>query len=702
MRFGVIACLSLLAGCQDFPAAADGAVEQGEAAVDAAAEPDAVLDPDAAEDASPDPDATPDGARQPDATPDGSVEVDATPDASPEPDATPDASPEPDATPDGSVEPDARADLAVDAALPVLGEDTCNDLDDDGDGLIDEIERPVPQSLTLRFTADSAVFAQDPVVILDGEGNEVARLVGALEAQVVEVQGNRFTLRLEADEDDMTRYGVTIASVEDHLGNRLPGPFPESPHPYAPGLFESPPWIGLDNLGTGGACSRTLGRCVEGVRTCVLGAVDCVGGVLPAPAETCNGVDDDCDGATDEAVAAPPDCANQMGACAGTKKHCVEGEWADCDVEDYAFYQAETDVSACSCTDLDCDGVVDGTPEALLNCTIDDLAGAQGEPGTCVVRGSSVAEEEAYYFDDLVIRAEVTASGLCGFAGGGECGGEGGGCLTLEARSLLIAGELSADGQPGANCGGGGSGGTIRLFADTLRVDGLVHADGGEGAAGPAGSGGGAAGEIVIKSPDALIAGEVRVRGGSGQAAGGGAAQGGGDVVQRPGGGGSGGPGTAEDAGPESERFLAIWGTLEFLEQGQMRTLDGEGHPAGTAETQGAIMATRMRIQAGGYRNNPVVVRVQRAGPAAAPGRGVPEVRVILIDGGSGLTGPYGWAALDAGLNEGIEYVAELIPPQEGMLELVISRHGLSECTTTVPFIAGQATLPLFEDCEQP
>ena len=68
-----------------------------------------------------------------------------------------------------------------------------------------------------------------------------------------------------------------------------------------------------------GVCAVTVPSCIEGVpQACVPGA---------ASAETCNGLDDDCDGTTDEDLGRMS-CG--VGACAATVDNCVEGVPQSC------------------------------------------------------------------------------------------------------------------------------------------------------------------------------------------------------------------------------------------------------------------------------------------------------------------------------------------------------------------------------------
>jgi hypothetical protein len=115
-----------------------------------------------------------------------------------------------------------------------------------------------------------------------------------------------------------------------------------------------------------------VGACAAvGVRSCTGGvATDtCTSGV-PSP-EVCNGVDDDCNGKTDSADGSNmlkndrPYCEKQQGVCAGTQKSlalCASGVWWPCTDALYKTLRpayANPETTACDGADNDCDGQVD-------------------------------------------------------------------------------------------------------------------------------------------------------------------------------------------------------------------------------------------------------------------------------------------------------------------------------------------------------
>jgi hypothetical protein len=105
---------------------------------------------------------------------------------------------------------------------------------------------------------------------------------------------------------------------------------------------------------TGPANTRGVGTCADGVATCganhQYGA--CMGQTLPAAGgETCNNRDDDCDGAVDDALTRACQVANASGTCGGTET-CVAGAWVGCN--------AATPVAeVCDNQDNNCSGAAD-------------------------------------------------------------------------------------------------------------------------------------------------------------------------------------------------------------------------------------------------------------------------------------------------------------------------------------------------------
>ena len=109
--------------------------------------------------------------------------------------------------------------------------------------------------------------------------------------------------------------------------------------------------------GSAGSCTTSCGS--TGTRSCSSG---CAWGTCNIPAETCNGIDDDCDGTCDEGSTC---CAGTMETCAtscgstGTRTCSASCGWGSC----------SPPVETCNGVDDDCDGMVDEGCGACAGCT---------------------------------------------------------------------------------------------------------------------------------------------------------------------------------------------------------------------------------------------------------------------------------------------------------------------------------------------
>ncbi len=202
----------------------------------------------------------------------------------------------------------------VDCDAPVPSPETCNGLDDDCDGLIDEELSHEPALCT--------------IVVPDiGECPGVWGCTG------------------DGPADGWTCLGhVPELETCDYVDNDCNGSTDEG---FA--LYE------LCAVGAGACLRRGFTRCTADGSGVTCDAVPGTGGP-----EACNGLDDDCDSQTDEELYGA-DCALQAGVCAGARSLCAgTAGYPPCVGPEYGpLYEAEE--ASCDGRDNDCDGDTDET-----------------------------------------------------------------------------------------------------------------------------------------------------------------------------------------------------------------------------------------------------------------------------------------------------------------------------------------------------
>ncbi len=99
------------------------------------------------------------------------------------------------------------------------------------------------------------------------------------------------------------------------------------------------------------SCGSDVGACAPGTSTCTAGVWGACAGSITPSAETCNNLDDDCDGSTDESLSQA--CGTDVGACVSGTQTCSAGVWGTC------AGSVGPVSESCNTFDDDCDGVAD-------------------------------------------------------------------------------------------------------------------------------------------------------------------------------------------------------------------------------------------------------------------------------------------------------------------------------------------------------
>ncbi len=197
------------------------------------------------------------------------------------------------------------------------------------------------------------------------------------------------------------------------------------------------------NPGGGASCGSATGACVQGTEQCVGGSVVCTGETAPTT-ELCNGIDDDCDGSTDEGN---PEggrlCGTGTGSCTQGREQCTGGALV-------CTGEVGPTAEGCDGLDNDCDGTIDeGNPGG---------GGACGSSVGACMPGTEACRAGAIVCEGATGAVAETCNGVdddCDGAtdegnpdGGASCGSDVGACapgsLTCTGGTLVCAGSVGA------------------------------------------------------------------------------------------------------------------------------------------------------------------------------------------------------------------------------------------------------------------
>lgn len=377
----------------------------------------------------------------------------------------------------------------------ILGTDdlTCDGVDDDGDGAIDEDYPSIPTTCGVGACAAVGLRSCSSGTVVD------SCAPGAPAASDTTCDGVDDDCDGFADEDYVpmamtcgvgacASAGMTSCSGGALSFSCIPG-MPAATDSTCNGEDDDcdglvdEEYVSLATRCGVGACATT------GMTSCSGGAVadSCVAGTPATSDTTCDGVDDDCDGLVDEEyVSAATRCG--VGACATTgsmicsggslSDTCIPGAPAasdaacngiddDCDGltdEDYVGVPTTCGIGACASTGTSScysgavlDSCVAGTPAAsdtTCDGVDDDCDGKVDEDGNCRDAGGI----EAGASDGAARDSGTGTGGAGGNSGGGAAGSStsSGGMSSVDGSAAGTGGARAAGGSATGNAGAGG------------------------------------------------------------------------------------------------------------------------------------------------------------------------------------------------------------------------------------------------------
>ena len=222
------------------------------------------------------------------------------------------------------------------------GAETCNDLDDDCDGVVDD-------GCVCRRGETRACYDGPPATA----GVGVCRAGSA--ACVIEAGVARFG-PCEGQRLPVTG-GETCNGADDDCD----------------GIVD----------GIARPCGSNVGECRPGTETCAAGVWGACRGAIGPATEDCNGGDEDCDGMVDEGCdcrdGATRSCGRAtVGICRPGTETCVNGRWGAC------AGGVNPATETCNSIDDDCDGIIDNG----CVCVAGDIRVLLQRPGGHVGRGA--------------------------------------------------------------------------------------------------------------------------------------------------------------------------------------------------------------------------------------------------------------------------------------------------------------------------